>query len=392
MSRAAQPVVPTAPGLRRSDAISTALGGAFALAAAVGVGRFVYTPILPPMVEALHLSKSVAGLIASANFLGYLVGALIAALPFLPGSRRVWLFGALVVSALTTSAMGLTEALPLFLFLRFIGGVASAFALIMASALVLERLANSKHAGLSSLHFGGVGIGIAASAVLVAAMLQAAATWQSLWLASGVLSLAATGAVIVLLRSEANTPHLTVETVPPIGGRGLTQLIIAYGLVGFGYVITATFLVVIVRSTPAVRQLEPVIWVVFGLSVVPSCAFWTGIATPLGIPKTFALACLTEAAGIAISVIWQNELAVFLVAILVGSTFVSLMALGMVRARALTASGSHRVLAWMTSAFGLGQIIGPVFAGVVADRLGNFNVPSIGAALALVAAAVLANC
>src|SRR5205814_9107921 len=83
-----------------------AFGGLLALAAAIGVGRFVYTPILPPMVEALQLTKAQAGLIASANFVGYLAGALLAALS-LPGSRRAWLLGALALNAICLAAMGI---------------------------------------------------------------------------------------------------------------------------------------------------------------------------------------------------------------------------------------------------------------------------------------------
>src|ERR1700694_3904940 len=97
-----------------AGAVSTAFGGLIAMAVGIGIGRFVYTPILPPMVEALGLSKSQAGLIASANFLGYLIGALLVALPTLPGSRRHWLLGALAASTLTTAAMGLCETLPAF--------------------------------------------------------------------------------------------------------------------------------------------------------------------------------------------------------------------------------------------------------------------------------------
>src|SRR5260221_12002393 len=111
--------------------LTLAFGGLLAMAAGIGIGRFVYTPILPPMVEALSLSKSQAGLIASANFVGYLAGALLAAMR-LAGSRRAWLLGSLAVNTVCLAAMGLTTSMPVFLGLRLIAGIVSAFILVLS--------------------------------------------------------------------------------------------------------------------------------------------------------------------------------------------------------------------------------------------------------------------
>jgi predicted MFS family arabinose efflux permease len=84
--------------------LTLSVGGLLAMASAVGIGRFVYTPILPPMVEALHLTKTEAGWIASANFIGYLAGALLAAIK-LPGTQRAWLMGALAANVICLAAL-----------------------------------------------------------------------------------------------------------------------------------------------------------------------------------------------------------------------------------------------------------------------------------------------
>jgi predicted MFS family arabinose efflux permease len=171
----------------------------------------------------------------------------------------------------------------------------------------------------------------------------------------------------------------------------LKRLIAAYGFFGFGYVITATFLVAMVRGAPAIRPLEPVIWIVFGLAAVPSVALWTWIAQLLGVPRTFALACVVGAGGVLASIGWQTMLGLFAAAVLVGGTFMGLTALGLVEARALAKGDPHRVLALMTGAFGFGQIIGPVFAGIVSDRLSSFAAPSVAAVAALLIGAWLAK-
>jgi predicted MFS family arabinose efflux permease len=360
-----------------------------ALAAALGIGRFVYTPILPFMSDALGLDRSDAGVLASANFLGYLLGALCAALPNLPGPRRRWLLGSLATSAITTAAMALGRSLVAFLILRWIGGVASALVLVFASAMVLDHPAGPHRAAALGLHFAGVGIGIAASAILIAVLVRAGQPWQTFWLGSGLVSLVATLAVAGLVRRE-RAPRVSLSPASrEIIGPGVYRLIAAYGLFGFGYVITATFLVSLLRAAPAVRQLELVIWAVFGLAAAPSVAAWTWVATRIGASLAFALACLTEAAGVLASAIWLTATGLVLGASLVGGTFMGLTALGLALARALAPGDPRRALAFMTGSFGLGQIVGPAFAGVVSDRLGSLTAPSMAAGSALLIAAAL---
>src|SRR5690242_2983728 len=153
-----------------------ALGGAVAMGCSMGIGRFVYTPVLPLMAEAIPLTASAAGLIASANFLGYLLGALATSFR-LPGAPKLWLVGGLIASAVTTGAVGLESSIAIIAGLRFLGGVASAFALVFASSQVMEGLARAGRPSLGWVHFGGVGVFIAMTSQVILLPLG----WQGMW-------------------------------------------------------------------------------------------------------------------------------------------------------------------------------------------------------------------
>jgi predicted MFS family arabinose efflux permease len=379
-------VVSTEP----SRATSLAIGGFIAMAAAMGIGRFVYTPILPFMAEGIGLTKPQAGLIASANFLGYLLGALAAASPFLPGGKRGWFIAGLAGSALSTAAMGLVSTVPAFLLLRLAGGIASAFVLVFASALVLERLAALGRPGLSALHFAGVGAGIALSALMIAGLEAAGLDWRAQWLASGGLTLLALLAALRLVPPDAARP-----TAPPAAAeidksdRRMIRLVLAYGLFGFGYVITATFISTIARTTPALQPVEPLVWLLVGLAAIPSVALWVAVGRRLGNDASYALASLTQAIAVALSVLVASAPALLLAALLLGGTIMGLTALGLIQARKLARGDPRQSLALMTAAFGLGQMIGPSFAGYAYALTGSFRAPSLAAAAALVIAAAL---
>ena len=128
-----------------------ALAGMIAMAVAMGIGRFVYTPILPGMMEELHLSPADAGWIASANYLGYLVGALAAAGGWAHGRERLLMFGGLAASAALAALMGLTETMTTFVVIRFLAGLASAFVMVFMASIVFSHLAEAGRGDLRSI-------------------------------------------------------------------------------------------------------------------------------------------------------------------------------------------------------------------------------------------------
>jgi len=374
----------------QTRAFPLVLGGFIALASAMGIGRFVYTPILPEMVADLHLSASEAGLIASANFAGYLIGALVASASFFAARQRRWMLIGLAFSALTTAGMATADALPLFVILRFVGGVASAFVLVFSSALVMERLAAAGKIRFAAYQFAGVGTGIAVSAILVERLAAHGIAWQWQWTATAFLSLLAFAAVAGLIGPAPRTAKgASGSTANGRMSAPLLALIVAYGLFGFGYVITATFLVQLVRTNAAIAPIEPVIWLIVGIAAIPSVAVWSAAGRRIGTGYGYALACLVEAAGVLASVLWVAPAGAILAAILLGGTFVGITVLGFVAMRKLVTGDVTRMIALMTAAFGLGQIIGPIFAGWIHDLTGTFLMPSVAAAAALILAALL---
>jgi len=376
--------------MQRDRSVALAFGGLAAMTAALGIGRFVYTPILPAMIAALGWSKSDAGLVASANLLGYFVGALLAGRPFTVARPRRWLLAALAVSAVSTAAMGFPSDIVPFVGLRFIGGIASAFVIVCASTLVLERLSRTGRGALSAIQFAGVGFGIMISAIAVSAMLAWGTDWRSLWFGTGALAvLAAVFAALLIPAADNVGASMAPEFInaPP---SGMGAIVTAYGLFGFGYVITATFLVAIVRLTSEVRVLEPWVWTVFGLAAIPSVTVWGWLGRRIGILNAFAAACALEAVGVAASVEWVTIPGICLSALLLGGTFMGITVLGFMAGRMLSTGNPHRAFARMTASFSAGQMVGPTVAGFLSERFGDFRVASLIAAGALVIAAALA--
>lgn len=376
----------------RAGGLAAATAGACALALAMGIGRFAYTPMLPAMLEESSLGLSAAGLVASANFLGYLIGALLATRAFFARRRTGWLRAGLALSALTTAAMALDIGASGWASVRLASGVASAFVLVFTSAIVFEIAAREGRPMLGSLLYAGVGVGIAASALLVFAGREAGWSAARLWWAlAGLSALLALAPWRVLDRPPGAAPPPRADAARyGADRRALARLVWSYGCLGFGYVITATFIVVMVRRLPDARALEFWTWAVVGLAGAPSNWAWAKVAARTGPYAAIVAAFVLEAAGVALAAAGHGAAALLVGAALLGGTFMAITALGLATARQLAPDRPDQTIARMTVAFSVGQIVGPAVGGWLAERSGSFAAPSWLAAAVLLAGAALA--
>jgi predicted MFS family arabinose efflux permease len=357
------------------------LGGILALCAAMGIGRFAYTPILPAMQAAGGLDITQAGVLASANYAGYLVGALIVAIVVPVLSRtNVWRVAAVAV-VVTTALMAISGGLFAWSVVRFVSGLASAAVFVLSSGLVLDRLRRQGQATRSGWLYSGVGLGIVISGVVVRGT-AGALGWRGDWLLLAVIAAAA------LSLSWRWLPHAERESVPtarkqPTWRTAVTPAVLllfaAYFLEGVGYIVSGTFLVAIVDRTPGLEGLGSGVWIVVGLAVIPSSALWSASAGRVGYGRALAAAYGLQACGIALPILGGSG-AAFGSAILFGGTFAGISALTLTLAGHLAPRRSASLIGMLTAAFGLGQVVGPLLAGVIADRTQGFTAALVVAA------------
>lgn len=379
----------SSPSRRDRCTLLTAMAGAVAMAVAMGLGRFFYTPVLPAMMAGLGLGPAEAGWIASANYAGYLVGAVLAAWGWAEGIERKVALAGLAATALLLMAMGLSSHVVMLAAIRFLAGIASAFVMIFTSAIVLSHGLAAARPWVQSSHFGGVGAGIAISAAMFAMVLLADGGWRMAWfLAAGLAFLGLALVARYLPRDVVRSGPAAKE--PPLAWTpALIALTVAYGIFGFGYIVTATFLVAIVRDGGGSSLFEAGVWLFTGLAAAPSVAYWMPAVRRMGLVNVFALGCVVEAVGVAASVLLPLPAGPLIGGALLGGTFIMVTAFGLQAGRQLAGASPRRALALMTAAFGVGQILGPLMAGYLADWTGSYTWASIAATLALLASGAI---
>ena len=318
----------------------------------MGIGRFVYTPILPLMTTQAGLSATAAASLATANYLGYFVGA-VATIVRAP--TRATNRAALVLLVATLAGMPLAHGMTAWFVLRLLAGI--------ASAVVFVAAVNAGPGwGLS-----GVGVGIALSGLIVLVHAEWEFAWWAAAGASALLTLAAWS-----LRPRKPEPRPTTSRQ-----KGFGTLFASYTLEGIGYIIAGTFLVAAISG-----PLGSGAWILVGASAALSPALMK-----LGGRHLLAATLAVQAVGIALPALIGGTVATLIAVVLFGGTFLTIAGITL---KAGANLGFPRAAAVLTTGYSAGQILGPLLAAPLLHN-GYDQALLLAAALVLTAAAPLSR-
>jgi predicted MFS family arabinose efflux permease len=354
--------------------------GAAGLGAAMGIGRFAYTPILPLMTTQTALTPQAAGTLATANYVGYLAGALAGtASPRLARSTLAWRTS-LAVLVVSLAAMPLLPNTFGWLLSRTIAGFASAVVFVIAVNSMLEHL--PPH--LPGWGFGGVGLGIALSGALVLT-LPAEAGWRGAWwMAAALAAVLGAAAWTMRGRSRAGGTAPAPSLPSPWRNRWFAVLFVSYMLEGIGYIIAGTFLVAAIRQNSS-DWLGNGAWLFVGVAAVPSAALWALLCKWWSHSTLLAGALLLQAFGIALPAVVPGAAAALVGAVLFGATFIGVSTMALAAGRLLGFPGA---VALLTSGYSVGQILGPMAVTPLLHE--GFSRALLAAALVVLMAALVA--
>lgn len=374
-------------GHGRQSGWRAALACMVALAVAMGLGRFAFTPMLPLMLHAQWIDLAQGGVLASLNYLGYFVGALSAA-AVLRWPATLVLRASLVATVVLLAAMGVLAGVPAWGVVRLAAGVMSAWAFVAASSWGMRRLAEAGRPALGGVIYAGPGVGIVASGLVVSAASGAGTTVA--WIALAALAAVSVAAIWPAIRDGDAAPGLAAAPLAASGASAAARWLIAlYGLAGFGYIITATFLPVIARQALPGSPWPDLFWPLFGLAIVPGALIGARMPQRWDNRHLLAGAYAMQALGVALSVAWPRLPGLALGSLLAGLPFTAITLFAVREARRLRGDAAGPLIGWATASYGLGQIAGPLFAAPLAQRTGSFALPLWTAAGVLALGALL---
>ena len=293
----------------------------------------------------------------------------------------------LATIGVATLAMALDAGFAAWVLLRFIAGVGSAWVMLQTSALVLERLAPFGRPILAGVLYAGVGTGVTFAGILCVLLMALDASSSMAWLVLGSAALATTASLWTSF--ESSSRENAGPGAPQTWTWEQSRLVLAYGAYGFGYIIPATFLPVMAREVVSDPAVFGWIWPLYGAAAALSTL---GVAYFAGHYSNRAVSIashLVMALGVAAPVFWPGIGGIVLAAFCVGGTFVVFTLVGLQDARSVAGAGAPRLMAAMTAAFALGQILGPLSVSFLVSAGGSISAALLAACAVLVAGALL---
>ncbi|MFC4639954.1 YbfB/YjiJ family MFS transporter [Deinococcus hohokamensis] len=369
------------------DLLALSLGGAVAL----GFARFAYALLLPVMRAELHWSFTLSGSLNAANALGYLLGALSAAgLSGRAGLRRTFQVG-LLLTAGSLLACAATPASGALLLWRLLAGLGGAWVFVSGGhlAALAARAHPAQSARLLGVFYGGAGIGIVVSALVLPPLL--AHGWRGAWLALGgasLLCLALTRPALGRLPQRA-APAPAQSGPTPLRPLGFT--LAAYTCFGVGYIAYMTFIVAFVRAVGAGAWVTP-FWALLGACVVVNPWVWAPLMTRAPGSRAMSVLLALLAGAAALPLVAPQPPALLLSGALFGLSFLAVVTFTtVITRRVLPEHAWARGIVAFTTLFAAGQVAGPLLTGLAADSAGGLRLGLglsaatllLGAALAL---------
>ncbi|QRX84817.1 YbfB/YjiJ family MFS transporter [Glaciimonas sp. PAMC28666] len=377
----------------RKEAWRVAVCGALALAVAMGIGRFAFTPLLPIMLNDGVVNLTSGGWLATANYVGYFIGAMLCVI--LRGSPTHFIRVGLIATVLLTLGMGLSNApdLRLLILLRTLSGITSSLVFVFASGWCLQRLSQLRAPALGGVIYCGPGIGILITGLPASTMV--AHNWSAAqgWLLFSLLALLLSASVWRTFSGSANTSapfaEISHQAEPLQVRRQAIELVLIYGVGGFGYIITATFLPVIARQALPGTHWPDLLWPLFGIGVAFGALLATRIPERYDNRLLLAICYVLQAIGVMMGTVLPTASGFALGCLLLGLPFTAITLFAMREARRLYGDHARSLMGWLTAVYALGQIIGPPLATYLVKRTGSFTASLSVAALSLLAGAFL---
>ncbi|HCT0380197.1 TPA: YbfB/YjiJ family MFS transporter, partial [Staphylococcus pseudintermedius] len=360
-----------------------------ALFIVIALGRFAYTPILPFMQLDTGLDNKSVGLLATFNYLGYLIGAMLPIF-YIMKNKVFDLKCYLLLNVATMLLFGVTDHFVIWSLLRLLNGISSGAVFVLASNIVLEALHLARREGIAGLLYSAVGLGLFSSSLFI--FLYTDVThWRETWIWLGSAAFILTLIIIICLRENPTLPEPAShkahgpENVIRYSKKFYIPFAIAYFCEGAGYIITGTFLVAIVKTMPTLSEYAALSWMFVGLGAIPATVLWSMIGQRIGICLSVILAFLLQIVAVLMPIFTVNAFAIALSSMIFGATFLGLTTLFMSKSHQITfETKGNNLVAVMTLIYSVGQMIAPYISDILIERTHSYNDALIFAAAILV--------